>query len=159
MEKFTQGLNKASNILKIADHMLYVTYPLIKEKRLLLKILTEIYLSVLNIINSILQYEYLHKNIQLFKDSKTNFTIFMQRCVPKYKISLKELEKIKEIFNLAEKHKNSPFEFVRNEKVVIMTNTLKTSTITIEQIKLYLIVAKNLLRKAETIILTKNQNS
>ena len=42
-EKFIESLDKAVAILKTADHMLYMTYPLIREKRLLLKILNETY--------------------------------------------------------------------------------------------------------------------
>lgn len=151
-EKFIENLDKASSILKTADHMLYMTYPLIKEKRLLLKILTEIYLVVLNIINAILQYEYFYKRIQLYKDARTNFEIFKQRCSPRYSISQEQIEKIKEIFDLTEKHKNSPFEFVRNDKIVIMTNALHTDTITIEKMKSFILLSKDLLRKAETII-------
>ena len=62
------------------------------------------------------------------------------------------MEKIKEIFILTEKHKNSSFEFVRNDKIVIMTNALKTDIITVEKMKSYILTAKDLLRKAETII-------
>lgn len=151
-EKFIESLDKASSMLKTADHMLYMTYPLIKEKRLLLKILSETYIAVLDIINSILQYEYLYKRVQLYKSAKENFDVFKNRCAPRYGISPEQMEKIKEIFILTEKHKNSSFEFVRNDKIVIMTNALKTDIITVEKMKSYILTAKDLLRKAETII-------
>ncbi len=151
-EKFIENLDKASSILKTADHMLYMTYPLVKEKRLLLKILNETYFATLKIINAILQYEYLNKRIQLFKDAKTNFTVFKQRCSQRYNISEEQIKTIEEIFNLTEKHKNSPFEFVRQDKIVIMSNALHTDTITIDKIKSYILISKDLLRKADTII-------
>ncbi len=150
-EKFIENLDKASKLLQTADHMLYMTYPLVKEKRLLLKILNETYLAILNIVNSILQYEYLYKRIQLYKDAKANFEVF-KKCSPRYGITPEQVQEIIEIFNLAEKHKKSPFEFVKNEKIVIMTNSLKTDTITMEKMKSYILLAKDLLRKAETII-------
>jgi len=151
-EKFIENLDKASAILKTADHMLYMTYPLIKEKRLLLKILNETYMAVLSIINAILQYEYIYKRIQLYKDAKVNFQTFTNKVAPKYNIAPEQIEKIKEIFNLTEKHKNSPFEFVRNDKVVIMTNALKTDTVTVDKMKSFILITKDILRKAETII-------
>ena len=151
-EKFIENLDKAAIVLKTADHMLYMTYPLIKEKRLLLKILNETYQAILNVVNAILQYEYLYKRIQLYKSAKDNFEVFKNKCAPKYHISLEQVEKIKELFNLIEKHKNSPFEFVRNDKVVIMTNALKTDTVTLEKMKSYILMTKDVLRKAETII-------
>ena len=65
MEKFIENLDKSASLLQTADHMLYMTYPLIREKRLLLKILNETYLVVLGIVNAILQYEYFYKRINL----------------------------------------------------------------------------------------------
>ena len=149
-EKFIENLDKAALKLKTADHMLYMTYPLIKEKRLLLKILNETYLVVLNVVNAILQYEYFYKRIRLYKDARDNFEVFKNQCSPRYGITPEEVSKVLEIFNLTEKHKNSPFEFVKNDKIVIMTNALKTDTVTIEKMKEYIFVCRNLLRKAET---------
>jgi len=150
-EKFIENLDKASSILKTADHMLYMTYPLIKEKKILLKILNEIYIAILSVVNAILQYEYMYKRIQLYKDSKENFNVF-KKCASRYNITEEQIGKITEIFNLTEKHKNSPFEFVRNDKIVIMSNALKTDTITIEKMKNYLLTGKDILRKAESLI-------
>ena len=45
MEKYKENLIEASKRLRIADHMTYVTFPLVNEHRLLLKIFDEIYLS------------------------------------------------------------------------------------------------------------------
>lgn len=154
-EKYIENLNKAASMLQTADHMLYMTYPLVKEKRLLLKILSEIYLVVLSIVNAILQYEYVYKRIQLYKSPLENFSVFKNKCAPRYEISPEQVQKIKEIFDLAEKHKTSPFEFVRNNKVVIMTNALKTDTITVEKMKEFIILSKDILRKAETRIRSK----
>lgn len=151
-EKFIENLDKATSLLRTADHMLYMTYPLIREKRLLLKVLSEIYIVILSIVNAILQYEYLYKRIILYKDAKENFSVFKNKCAPRYSITGEQIAQILEIFNLAEKHKTSPFEFVRNNKIVIMTNALKTDTITIEKMKSFILLSKDLLRKAETII-------
>jgi len=152
MEKFIENLDKSASLLQTADHLLYMTYPLIREKRLLLKILNEIYLVALGVVNAILQYEYFYKRINLYKDAKANFQTFREKCAPRYNITPQQIAKILEIFDLAEKHKTSPFEFVRNDKIVIMTNTLHTDTITIEKMKDYIFASKDLLRKAEAII-------
>lgn len=151
-EKFLESLNYASKLLQTADHMTYITFPLVKEKRLLLKILNEIHLGLLNTINAILQYEYLYKRIRLYRDAKDNFIEFIEKCAPRYKINEEQIKKIKEIFLLIEKHKKSPFEFVKNDKVVIMSEGLHTDTITLEKIKDFLINAKDVYRKANLII-------
>lgn len=155
VEKFIENLNKAASLLQTADHLVYLTYPIVREKRLLLKVLNEIYLVIVNIANSILQYEYFNKRINLYHNASDNFFVFKNKCAPRYGISPEQIKKIEEIFDLAEKHKNSPFEFVRNDKIVIMTDAMKMGTLTVEKIKEYVFLSKDLLRKAETRIKNK----
>jgi len=150
-EKFELSLEKASQALKMADHLTYITFPLVKENKLLLKILDELKESILNIINAILQYEYLHKRIQLYKDAKENFRTFKELS-GKYRISQEQLNKIIEILSLSEKHKKSPFEFSKKDKIVIMSDNLKTSTLDLDKIKSFLLETKDLLRKANLVI-------
>ncbi len=149
MEKFLENIEEAEKIIKTADHMVYVTFPLIKDKRLLLKILQEIKIAVTRSINSILQYEYLYKRITLYKSSKANFKIFVEKCASRYKIDQKEIKLILELFDLAEKHKESPFEFVKEGKVVILSENLKPEILTVEKTKEFLILAKNILKKTK----------
>ncbi len=151
-EKFIENLDRASKNLQTADHMLYMTYPIVKEKRLLLKILSEVSTVVVSIVNAILQYEYLYKRIELYRDAKANFQIFKEKCAPRFKISREQVAKILEIFSLAEKHKKSPFEFVKNDKIVIMTNSFKTDIVNVEKMKEYIFTSKDLLRKADSVI-------
>ena len=151
-EKFIQSLEYATKSLQTADHMAYITFPLVKEKRLLLKILSEIHSSILNTINAILQYEFYWKRINLYSDAKSNFDIFRHKCAPRYKISPEQINKVIEIFSLIERHKKSPFEFVKDDKIVIMSEGMRTDTITLEKIKSYLLETKDILKKANTVI-------
>jgi len=147
--------------LKIADHLLYMTYSLVKDKKLLLKILSEINTSILNCINGILQYEYLYKRITLTKDARTNFRIFINKCSKKYQIEKKEIELITELISIAEKHRKSPMEFVRNDKIIILSESsdgspgLQQSTITAEKIKEFLETSKLVLKKTKSGILNQ----
>ncbi len=147
MEKFLENLQEAEKIIRTSDHMIYVTFPLIKDKRLLLKILLDAKTAVAKGINSILQYEYLYKRINLYKDAKTNFRTFQEQCAPKYKITKQEIKLILELFDLVEKHKQSPFEFIKNEKIIILSENLKTKTLSVANLKEFLVLAKNILRK------------
>jgi hypothetical protein len=150
-EKFILSLEKAKKSLQMADHLTYMTYPIVREDKLLLKILDELNSSLLNTINAILQYEYTYKRIQLYRDAKENFHTF-EELTEKYKINQEQLSKIKEIMSLLEKHKKSPFEFVKDNKVVIMSDSLKTDTLTLEKIKSFLIEVKDVLRKVSLVI-------
>jgi len=147
MEKYIESLDTAARAIQIADHMAYITFPLVKEKRLLLKILSELNSSLISIMNAILQYEYSQKRIQLYRDARENFNTF-RHIASSYNINQEQLKIIIEIISLAEKHQKSPFEFVKDDKVVIMADGMKSYTITIDKIKLYVLEAKDFLRKA-----------
>ncbi len=152
MEKFLEKIEEAEKTIQTADHIIYVTFPLIKDKRLLLKVIQEIKTAISNCISSILHYEYLYKRITLYKDSKINFKTFTEKCSPRYQISKEEIKLILELFDFVEKHKESPFEFIREEKVVILSENMKPKTLTIEKTKEFLILAKNILRKTRDVM-------
>jgi len=150
-EKFISSLEKARKSLKLADHLTYMTFPIVKENKLLLKVLDELSQTIISLINAILQYEYLHKRIQIYKDPKENFRTFKE-IAKKYKISEEQVNKIIEILSLAEKHKKSPFEFVKNNKIVIMSDSLRTDALTLEKTKSVLIETKDIFRKVSLVI-------
>ena len=147
MEKFIEYIRTAEEKIQNTDHMIYVTFPLIKDKRLLLKILSEINLIILNLLNAILQYEYILKKIKLSKDARINLKIFIEQCAPHYKISDAEIKLILEVLELGEKHKKSPFEFIKEEKVVILSENLNPSIVTIEKAKEFILLCRSLLKK------------
>ncbi|MFH1585708.1 MAG: hypothetical protein ABIB79_02990 [archaeon] len=154
MEKFQENLQKAQRIIQTVDHMAYMTFQLVKDKRLLLKMLTEIKNGISSCINAILQYEYLYKRISLYKNARENFMTFEKRCAKRYNITEEEINLIKNLFDIVEKHNQSPFEFMRGDKVVILSNGLQPQTITIEEVKRYLLLAKSICRKAKVVIFT-----
>lgn len=148
-KKYLETLNKAIKNIKIADHIVYVTYPVINDKRLLLKSLDHIYEALIEIINSILQYDYFWQKIQLSKEAKVNFDTFAIQCSKRYNITTEEIAQIVEAIVLAENHRKSAIEFLRKEKIVIMNDNLKTTTLEPEKLKKYLNLLRKLLEKAK----------
>ena len=147
MEKFQENLAQAIKNLQIADHMAYVTYPLINDRRLLLKIFDEIYKSLMGCINTILNYEYLYKRIRLYKENKENLQTFMNKCAKNYGLTNEQIKKINEIITLNQKHKQSAMEFVKKDKIVILSDSLGTQTLDLLKVKEYLLLTKELLMK------------
>ena len=152
MEKFLENLHEAEQLIKKIDHMVYVTYPLIQEKRLVLKIISETKNAIIKCINSILQYEYLYKRVRLTKDPKENMKIFKVKCAPRYNISIEEIKLMLELFDLIEKHKKSPFEFKKQEKIVILSENSSPKVIVIENAKEFLALAKGILIKSKNVM-------
>jgi hypothetical protein len=147
MEKFQENLAKAVKNLQIADHMTYITYPLVNDKRLLLKIFDEIYKSIIGCINTILNYEYLYKRIRLYNENNENMQTFFNKCAKNYELSNEQIKKIKEIVEVNKQHKQSAMEFVKKDKIVILSDNLGTQTIDLQKVKEYLLLAKELLMK------------
>ena len=149
MKKFLENLEEAHKIILIADHMFYVTFPLIKDKRLLLKILSDTKIAISKCISSVLQYEYLYKRIKLYKNAKTNFKIFKEKCAPRYNITEQEIRLIAELFDVVEEHKKSSMEFLKNSKIVILSQNLQQKIVPIEKVREFLGLAKNILEKSQ----------
>ncbi len=147
MEKFLESLEEAEKTIKTLDHMVYVTFPLIKDKRLLLKVIQEIKKSVADCITSILQYEYIFKRVSLSRDPKENFRTFTEKCAARYGIGKDEISLVLELFDFVEKHKSSPFEFIKGEEVVILSESMNHITLSIEKTKQFLNLAKEMLKK------------
>ncbi len=136
MEQYEQNLKEAARHLQIADHMTYVTFPLINDHRLLLKIFDEIYGSIIGCVNAILNYEASYKRIRLYNGFNNNLETFT-KIGKNYNLS--------EFIDLNKKHKQSAMEFVRQNKVVIMSDNLGTQVLDLIIIKKYLLLAKELM--------------
>ncbi len=119
--------------LNKAGHMIFVTFPLIQEQRMLLTIFKEINLAVNKIILMLLKIEREKKMIPLYKDPRMNFRVFLKKVAPKYLIS-NEKEKIIEILRINKKHTLASLEFVRKDKFVIFDDA-GYEILTIKKIK------------------------
>ncbi len=146
MQQFQDNLNKAIRKLQIADHMTYVTYPLINDKRLLLKIFEQIHESIINLMISIVDYETISKDLKILKTDEDKLKRFFEIYSRTY-LTADQIIRIKEIMQVNLKHKQSAVEFVRKDKIVIMLDDLKTHILDIKTIKHYLLIAKEFLMR------------
>lgn len=147
MEKFIEYLSEAQRIIKACDHMVYVSYPLIKDKKLLIKIIVELKKAITYCINAILQYEYLFQKIKLSKDHKENLKIFTEKSSIRFGITKEETKKIIELFEIVEIHKHSPMEFSRDNKIVILTQNMNQQIVSLEKTKEFVQLTKEIFRK------------
>jgi hypothetical protein len=143
-------LEKAEKSLRTADHMIYITYPLIKDNRILKSVLDQLYSIADNIVFSVLDYEAAHKRAAFAAMQLTsgcqNWILFA-KSAPQFSITAQELEKMREFLEIVEKHRASSVEFTRKDRLVFMNNS-STESIGLEQMKIYLNVLKAVLRKA-----------
>jgi len=149
MTKFLEYLHEAQKIVSVIDHIYYVSYPLVQDKRMLIKILVEAKKAIASCINAILQYEYLFTRIVLYKDPNLNMRNFEIKCASLYEISDSEIKKIRELFEIVKQHQQSPFEFKKNGKIIILSEDMHPTILTEDKIKEFLILSKNVLQKTK----------
>ncbi len=123
MVKFLENLQEAEKIIRVVDKLIYSEIPVAKGKNIILKFLEELNLALTKCIESVLYYEYFTNKITLSSDKKTNLKTFMDHCASDYNITPEEKRKILQLFNLAKTHQQSPFEFKKGEKIIILSQT------------------------------------
>jgi hypothetical protein len=158
MEKFQELREAARKKLVVADHMLYMTYPLVNDTKLLLSIMENVFLAMSYAMSSVLYYEQLFKRIPSFHESfESKFSIFKDECVKKYCFDKEHINIIREIKDIIVEHKKSPVEFVRKDRFVICSSNYRVKTIDLNQIKRYVTEAKSFINETGNVISRNEQ--
>ncbi len=152
MEEFKNLVLEANKKLQIADHMAYITYPMLKETKLLLTILENLDRSLKAALNAYLHYERLYKRISPYPDHlKTKLEVFERGPARRY--SLQNYSRlIIEIHNILQKYKESPVSFTKKEKLVICNGDYRMKVLEISDAKNYLAKAKPFILRLSNIL-------
>ncbi len=153
MDEYQQARDLARKHLKIADHMLTQTFPLVKDTKLLLAVSDNLFEAVKRGMDSVLYYERFLKRIPPFHDSfVAKLSVFQSRCSRRYNFNLDYLMLIKELSEISERHKKSPVEFSRKDKFVICTDSYNIKAITAERLRKYVDTAKLFIDDVEKMV-------
>ena len=144
-------LSGAISSIKRADHLTYMTLPLVRDNKLILSILSNIELSLTQGMDALLEFERDYKRIPpLPQNFHSRYEIFRDKLINKYDITSIEVELIRTLKNTIEAHKNSPIEFSRPDKFVICSENYRMKSISIAEIKQFISISKGFLRKIES---------
>ncbi len=153
MERYLLALEKAKKEIKVADHILNVTYRLVKDPKLILAVVERLRECLVYTIAAILLYERYYKRIPPFKeDFEVMFSLFKARCTRRYHINIEYISLIQDVKDIVEKHKQSAVEFTRGEKLVICNDSFRTYVLTIDKIKNYINKAKLFVKEASNMV-------
>ena len=156
MQKHEEFIKEANKIIQTADHLAYVTYPMIKETKLLLTITQNIHNSLLKTMDSILEYEKLYKYIpEYHNDLSTKLEILKTKCVNKYSLPKSFIQIIRETRMILDEHEKSSVEFSKHDKLIICSNDFQTRSINLIQIKSFLLSAKQIIEASSKIVSKK----
>lgn len=152
MEVVVENLKKANKLLNTADHLTYMTYPLVKETKLMLTIIEHLYNSLVAGMDAVLSYDRLYKRISpLSSDFFSRLEVFKMKSARRYNIDREYVLLIQDLRRIVEYRKKSPMEFIRGNKLVICDDNYKMKTLTYDKVKEYLATSKKFILKVNNI--------
>jgi len=153
MERFQKHYELAKRKFQLADHMLNITYPLLRDTKLLLATAENLFLSLTNAMASILHFERLYKRIPPFSDSfESKVFIYERVCQDKFNLDNEYLKIMKKIKKIIIEQKKSAVVFSKNDKYVICSDTYNTMVLTYPNLKEYVNKAKIFIQETNSII-------
>ena len=154
MENFEQQLEEAKKAIRTADHLAYITYPLIMDNKLMLLIAENLYTAIIKTIDSFLNYDKYYKRIPVAPENPDEkIMIFKTEICKRYNISPEVMLMIKDIKTISDTRKDSDMEFFRKKELVIITEEFsRVKTLNLKKVKDYINTTKLLVNKADAII-------
>ena len=85
MEKFQELREISQKKILLADHILTQTYPLLKDPKLLIAAVDNIFLAYSNSMGALLHYERLFKRVPSFTDNfESKMRVLKEYCMEKF---------------------------------------------------------------------------
>jgi hypothetical protein len=129
-----------------ARHLLNVTFPMIKDPKLLLGVVHNLSASLESSMDAILAYERLLRLVPIYSNTyESKFNIFRMKSVRRNNIPSAAINLMSELRFILDLHKKSPMEFQRGNRFVICNKDYQLKVISIKDIQQYLYTTKNML--------------
>ncbi len=143
MDKVAELQEESLKKLKTADHILTQSYPLVKDSRLLLAVVDNLFLSLTNSMSALLNHERLAKKVPVFRDNfDSKFHMFTTKVAESHKINKSHIDLLQEIKDTVIEHRRSPVEFTRKESLIICSDNYEIKALSAEKIAGYLSQSK-----------------
>ncbi|MAF37049.1 hypothetical protein CL622_08095 [archaeon] len=154
MQQLKELITTANKHIRTADHLAYMTYPLIKDPKLIIKIAEHVYHAMKVGIEAVVFYERLYKRISQVGDEFTaKYDLFKTKCAKRYAIDSTQILAFEDLNTILKEHKDSQVSFIREQKLVICSDQFQNiRTLTIERVKTFLNLAKQFIVKTNQIV-------
>ena len=153
MTDYLDSRKKALQQHDVAFHIFNVTFPLIKDPKLLIGVMQNIMNSFEYSIDTILAYEReLHLISVAPQEFQAKFNLFKFKSRRRNNIPVELTKTIDEIQETLDLHKESPMVFQRGNKFVICSNNYMLKTISINDIREYLTKNMEFIRLVDNIV-------
>jgi len=138
--------------LKVADHLLSTTYSLVKDPKLLVSVVENIFKSLELAVEAVLVYEKNFKSIEYSGSFESKIEMFRRKIIPKYALENDIVQFIVDLKTLLDEHKASKVEFTKKEKFVISDDDFNLKTLTFDEVRKKYTMAKHYIDEISKII-------
>ena len=138
-------LQEAKESFERADYLLNVTYPYIRDPKLLLSVLDALEDATIKGVQAVLGFEKVISSVA--KDLNSQITLFKKHCMPKY--DKKILATLSDLQKVQKARKDSSVEFRRKEKYVICSEKYDLNVIDAKSMEQYSNILRDFLNKIE----------
>ncbi len=135
-----EHFQKAKFKYDAAFHLFKVTYPLIKDSRLLLGVIDNIFESMQAAMDGLLEFERSnHRLLGSPQEFESKMLIFRNKVVPLYNIPFRYIGVMSTAKKILNTHKKASVEFQRGGKMVICNNNYREiELVTVEKVQEFL---------------------
>src|SRR3989344_1889151 len=145
MEEFISLVKEANKAFETADHLAYVTYPIVNDIKLIALVAENLNTALTKTMEAFLYYDRLYKRVQFIpNDFNSKFELFKTRSAKYHNLSKQNIEIISEIKEFIEERKRSQMEFSRKNSFVLYSN-LQVKTMSLDKIKKYIAQARGII--------------
>jgi len=143
-------LADARKELKLADHMVYITYKLLNDKKIIISVANHVCNALNKAIFAFLENEKRYKRIYHLPENKQlRIMYFLRDYSEQFRLSLDDEEMITKLNNLNNLSSGS-YNVERGDEIHIVNGSFKVETLSIVLVKRYLESAKLLINKIES---------
>jgi len=156
LEKLKEAKTKAIQNLEAAEHLLFMSYPVLRNNRLLASAAENMFLSMTNSMAYVLYNERILRRIPPFHENyESKLRAFISAVGNR--VSEEHIKLMEELKTITVEHKNSQMEFSRKEGLVICSDNYRTRVISSNLLKEYAAKARAFLKEAENLV--KNERN
>jgi len=153
-EPYSELLAKAKKEIEIADHMIYVTYKMISEVKILLAVSEHIVKATHAALESLLEFERHWKRLEPYHQNfALEISIYRNKDVEKrYGFDPKFFRLMQKLLEIDKVDKTSIMRFKRGDRYILSTGDYQMSVLDIESLKRYKYLAQRFIESISAII-------
>ncbi len=153
MEQFRQLVKEATTAYLTADHLAYVTYPVVKESKMLAAITEKLYSALQLAVEALLYHDALYKRITDIPEHEADRIMVFSRVTGKrYGFDKGATDLLMALYGLVSKRRQSPLEFARKDHFFIASKNFQLQMLSFEKVKQFMEEGKRFMNRFNEVV-------